>query len=77
MSNRVYESMTRLHIGFYVVRVWMSEAGVVMGPRKDVMMALDHGMKLEEIVEALDRLNPAAFEIVKDGQGVVVYPDWD
>jgi len=41
------------------------------------MMALDHGMKLEEIVEALDRLNPAAFEIVKDGQGVVVYPDWD
>jgi len=55
----------------------MSEVGVVMGPRKDVMMALDHGMKLEEIVEALDQLNPAAFEIVKDGQGVVVYPDWD
>ena len=76
MSNRVYESMTRVVVGDYVVRVWMPETGLALEPRQDVIDALCSGMNFIEIAVALERLNPAAYEILKDGQGGVVYPDW-
>lgn len=76
LKNRVIESMTRLEVGGYVVRVWKEEGGLVLGPSKEVERALVNCTTTLEIVRALDRLNVAAYEILKDGQGVVVYPDW-
>ena len=68
--------MTRVEMGGYIVRVWMPERGVVMGPREAILIALGAAGTLEEIVSILDTFSPAAFEITKDGQGCVIYPDW-
>lgn len=49
-----------------------------MGPREGVKRALSlpKDATVEEIARACEGLLPAAYEILRDGQGVVVYPDW-
>jgi len=77
--NRQYESMTRVKVGVFMVRVWCSERRVVMGPRPDVvavLKALPKGAGVDDISRALECFAPAAYEILKDGQGAIVYPDW-
>ena len=80
MPNRVYESMTRVEVGGFVVRVWMPETTFTMGPNQLVLEALkDLGAAAypKEIVALLDAIKPAAFEILDgDGNGGLVYPDW-
>lgn len=78
VKHRVYESMTRVEVGGYVVRVWMDEVRPLMGPNRRVVWALDFfkDPTVEDIIARLDALEPAAFEVLRGGQGLVVYPDW-
>jgi hypothetical protein len=87
----VYESMTKLHVGRFLVRVWRAESGL-----KD---SYEHANRdLYEVAKLLnnkwvenlfviqptevaneylklDRIN--AVEVLDaDGNGMVVYPDW-
>lgn len=77
--NRQLETMTRVKVGPYWVRVWMPVRTFEMGPDKRVEAALKRlGAFAEpgEIVRALECFSPAAYEITRNGNGAVVYPDW-
>lgn len=77
--NPQYESMTRVKVGAYWVRVWMPTRGVEMGPDRRVQAALERLTAFaspQDIAKALECFNPAAYEITRNGQGCVVYPDW-
>jgi hypothetical protein len=78
--NRQYESMTKVVKGDLVVRVWRTEKSFTGGENHYIKAALD---RVDEdyhcISIALDNLpNIAAYEILdKDGNGALVYPDWN
>lgn len=80
VKNRLYESMTRVRVGDYVVRVWMGEGGLYAGPNKVVKERLEYLpagsiAKIGEVIDGIDGVE--AYEILdRDGNGVVVYPDW-
>lgn len=76
--NRQYESMTLVTVGRYTVRVWRTESDFTMGPSAGVLRAMRKARKDPAgIVAALGRVkHVAAFEILKDGQGGLCYPDW-
>lgn len=79
--NRQYESMTKVVKGDLVVRVWRTEKSFTGGENHDIKAAInrvDVASKLG-ISIALDNLpNIAAYEILdKDGNGALVYPDWN
>jgi uncharacterized protein (DUF2141 family) len=78
--NRQYESMTKVVKGDLVVRVWRTETEFTSGNNYDIKQALvlaspNHN----SISTVLDGLpNIAAYEILdKDGNGALVYPDWN
>lgn len=80
MKNRIYESMTRVVVGRYTVRVWRTESSFVLGPNYEVLQRLKGlvDMDREMISSTLDALSDiAAYEILDEqGHGSIVYPDW-
>lgn len=87
--NRQYESMTRLKLGPYTIRVWRTEPQLAVGFNADIRRAIEwiepEGIGERpfdavacDVAEALDALpNIAAYEILdEDGDGAIVYPDW-
>lgn len=79
-KNRLYESMTRVRVGDFTVRVWVSEGGLYVGPNKVVKEKLEYlpARTMAEVAVVLDGIDGVeAYEILdRDGNGVVVYPDW-
>lgn len=82
-KNRQYETMTRVQLRGYTVRVWTTVPEFTMGPDERVIAALSIPEQLrtvppQEIAATLDCLdNIAAYEILdKHGDGGIVYPDW-
>lgn len=78
--NRQYESMTKVVKGDLVVRVWRTEDKFTSGKNKDIQIAIALAdTSYGAISESLDSLpNIAAYEILdKDGNGALVYPDWN
>lgn len=84
--NRVVEVMTRRVVGPYTIRVWSKVNADVhkIGPDNRVNRALSllHEFSgTKAIMDAIDRLGPelvAAYEILNhNGNGTVVYPDWN
>ena len=80
--NRVYESMTRHYVGAYTVRVWRDEKSLEPGNNDDIRAALDYAPlnatapDLVALVEALPRV--VAVEVLDDdGNGILLYPDWN
>lgn len=85
MANRQVEFMSRFQIGGLTVRVWSTSGQTVtMGPDPLVETAINDlgAISPTTVAKALDKLHAdtgmvAAYEILdKDGNGVVVYPDW-
>jgi hypothetical protein len=86
MKNRQYESMTRVPLTYWTVRVWCTEPCYRLGPSPEIATAvLDAATKSKytgdvpvDVALALDRIeNVAAYEIVDlNGNGAVVYTDW-
>lgn len=76
-KNRQYESMTRIIVDQWTVRVWFTEYELTHGPNYHVIAAVTSA-PVGGIAEALDKISGvAAYEILdKDGNGAVVYPDW-
>lgn len=80
--NRCYESMTRVKVGTYMVRVWKTEHSLFPGPdtliEKTLKTFTDEYVALYKIANALDAFEAiAAYEILDaDGNGAIVYPDW-
>lgn len=79
--NRVYESMTRVQVGPYTVRVWRTEASLTSADNSDLREALRYANpygapeEIVRIVEALPRI--AAVEVLDhNGNGGILYPDW-
>jgi hypothetical protein len=78
--NRQYESMTKVVKGDLVVRVWRTETSFTGGENHDIIVAINktdedyHALSI-----ALDSLpDIAAYEILdKNGNGALVYPDWN
>jgi hypothetical protein len=78
--NRQYESMTKVVKGDLVVRVWRTETSFTGGENDDIIVAINktdedyHALSI-----ALDSLpDIAAYEILdKNGNGALVYPDWN
>ena len=90
MKNRVYESMTRVVMGQFTVRVWCIEKEISyegtfidyellkFGPRQEIMDAIAGLYTAQDISEALDKFpRVSAYEILdRNGNGAIVYPDW-
>ena len=80
MRSRIYESMTRVVVGDFVVRVWKSEPAPNIGPSEAVTNALQGLLPTYpyEIREALEIIpDIAAYEILDaNGHGLVIYFDW-
>lgn len=78
--NRQYESMTKVVRGDLVIRVWRTETKFTSGDNEDIKAAITlTPSNYEAISEVLDTFpDIAAYEILdKDGNGALVYPDWN
>ena len=80
MKNRQYESMTKVVKDRLIVRVWRTEQEFTTGNNSDiysaVVLANDDPQSISEILDTFP--NIAAYEILdKDGNGALVYPDWN
>ena len=78
--NRQYESMTKVVKDRLIVRVWRTEQEFTTGNNSDiysaVVLANDDPQSISEILDTFP--NIAAYEILdKDGNGALVYPDWN
>jgi hypothetical protein len=80
-KNRVVESMTRLTIGPYSVRIWRTEASMDSADNADLRDALRTvdpylgPAHIAKVVESFERV--AAIEVLDaDGNGSILYPDW-
>lgn len=83
--NRCYESMSRLKIGLLTIRLWCTEDGPNCGFIGDAQKRLaalsprlvdkTSAAEMFEVIEA-EFPNAAAIEILCDGSGSLVYPDW-
>ena len=83
---RIYESMTKVFVGPFTVRVWRQESEPMFGPSAPVEEALAplqevqtrrpiYGNEIIKVLDAVDGVN--AYEILSpDGHGLVVYTDW-
>lgn len=80
---QLYESMTRVTVGAYIVRVWSAESTPRMGPSPTVLRAVlelqilpsVHEGLISIVLDALPEVN--AYEILNpSGNGLVVYRDW-
>lgn len=80
MPNRIYESMTRVQLGEYTIRVWQIEKGTITnGPDRYITEALNVcPPSVLLISETLDQFpDVSAYEILDaNGNGAIVYPDW-
>jgi hypothetical protein len=78
--NRCYETMTRVVVGVYTVRVWTETMYQKFGPNEEVVnaMYLLHDVTPGSISAVIDGLDDiSAYEILdKDGNGSVTYPNW-
>jgi len=77
--NPVYESMTRVAIDGYTVRVWREEKSWRYGPDLEVVNAINAGyISMDEMIHQIGSLpRVAAVEILdKAGNGSLFYPDW-
>jgi hypothetical protein len=80
MKNRQYESMTKIVKNNLTVRVWRTEQEFTTGNNSDIKAAIVlANADLESISEILDTFpNVAAYEILdEEGNGALVYPDWN
>jgi len=78
--NRQYESMTKVVKDHLIVRVWRTEQEFTTGNNSDIKAAIVlANADPQSISEILDTFpNIAAYEILdKDGNGALVYPDWN
>jgi len=80
MKNRQYESMTKAVKDRLIVRVWRTEQEFTTGNNSDIYSAIvlanDDPQSISEILDTFP--NIAAYEILdKDGNGALVYPDWN
>jgi hypothetical protein len=82
LENRVYESMTRVQAGRFSVRVWREEKCLEPQSNDDLRAALEAAPldatapDLIAIAEALPRV--VAVEVLDDdGNGILLYPDWN
>jgi len=80
MKNRQYESMTKVVKNNLTVRVWRTEQEFTTGNNSDIYAAIvlanDDPQSISEILDTFT--NVAAYEILdKDGNGALVYPDWN
>lgn len=72
--------MTKVVKGDLVVRVWRTETSFTGGENSDIKSAIILAPASHKAIsEILDTLpNIAAYEILdKDGNGALVYPDWN
>ncbi len=84
MKQPVYETMTRIIVGGFTVRVWCTSPTMKPGPDPDVLQALSprfgqlRPLSPLEIASALNAMpQVAAYELVDaSGNGGVVYTDW-
>lgn len=76
--NRVVESMTRVVTNLGVVRVWRTIDGARHVDGLELLGERAWGSE-RELGEAIEKFSDvAAYEILDgDGNGVVVYPDWN
>lgn len=78
--NRLYETMTRVVVGAFIVRVWRCAACLSVGPDIEVKQALTEipMQDVATIAGVLDGFTGIeAYEILDgDGNGALVYPDW-
>jgi benzoyl-CoA reductase/2-hydroxyglutaryl-CoA dehydratase subunit BcrC/BadD/HgdB len=80
--NRCYETMTRVCVGVYTVRVWTETRYQKFGPNEEVVNAMyllsQHDVTPGSISSVIDGLEDiSAYEILdKDGNGSVTYPNW-
>ena len=80
MTNPITESMTKVTLGAYIVRVWREEPGppqLSYPDTTDEIRAICFKYGAEHCLEmllTLSRIN--AIEVTFQGQGVVHYPDW-
>ena len=78
--NRVTETMTRLTVGPWMVRVWRQTPRMELGPDQEVQQVLWNLINPApaDIADALDQLSGMnAYEILNaDGNGALVYPNW-
>ena len=83
MKNRIYESMTRVQLTEFTIRVWATETAAYPGPRMEIVEAIHRisprgSFFRERIIETLDAFpDVSAYEILDaQGNGCIVYPDW-
>lgn len=92
MSNRVYESMVRFTLGPWVVRVWRTEDELAAWTNNDLkdwaamtqrhVADLSAGLDLEkpkEIfaeIEKFPRVSAIEILLSDNGNGFLLYPDW-
>jgi len=80
-KNPVFETMTKVKLGNWTIRVWREEPGFQMGADAEIQATIQ---KLavkpmpSEIVHAVGALpRVAAIEIINEfGNGGIFYPDW-
>jgi len=78
-KNRIMESMTRVETTNYVVRVWRNEPDLLPKANDDIVRALAGLEERRDIIEALEALpEVVAIEVLdRQGNGVLLYPDWN
>lgn len=78
--NEVWESMTRFELGQRVVRVWREEDEACYGPDPEIILiyrTFDEYTLDPEILQRLGDLpRVSAVEILRQGDGILRYPDW-
>jgi hypothetical protein len=79
-KNEVWESMTRWELGQRVIRVWREESEPCYGPDSELLLILrqfDEETRDSEILERIGNMpRISAVEILRDGHGIIRYPDW-
>lgn len=82
MPNPVFESMTKVTIFGWKIRVWREEPALKAGPDRDIEQAIiDCCIKSVSITNLLatvgDMERVSAIEVLDPAdQGAIYYPDW-
>lgn len=79
-KNEVWESMTRWEDGQRVIRVWREEPRRSYGPDSEIVQICESFNMDTRDPEILQRLGDlpgvSAVEILRNGDGILRYPDW-
>lgn len=77
-KNKVIEQMIRIEHGDKVIRVWRDITNF-QHSNEDIFRTIDscESFTTTRIAEAIGDLpNVAAVEVLSNGNGIVLYPDW-